>query len=124
MLATELRASRRINCDAFVIIEYCQTGDYYEGSMYNYSRGGMYVEMDYILEPGSVIRIVAEKVQDSFCPDSCQAKIVWCKEIPGAVVLYNYGIGVQYDPTFQLTECLNNFRIIEGGATKKTSPKQ
>ena len=118
MRFAERRAGGRINCDAPVIIENCQTGAYYDGSMYNYSRGGMYVEMDFPLKPGSVIRIAVEKAKDSSRPNSCQAKTVWYKEIPGAVVLYNYGIGIQYDSTVQLAECIKNFRIIEGGATK------
>ncbi len=119
MQFTENRTRERINCEVPVIIENCQTGEYYDGSMYNYSRGGMYVELDFPFEPGSEIRIVVEKHKDSSRPNSCQAKIVWCEEIPGTVVLYNYGIGVQYYPTIKLANCIKNFRVIDGGATKK-----
>jgi len=117
MAFTEHRASKRISCDAPVIIENCQTGEHYDGSLYNYSRTGMYVEMDFPLESATVIRIVVGEPKDSSRPNSCQAKTVWCKEIPGAVVLYNYGIGVQLDSSIQLVESIKNFRIIEGGAT-------
>ncbi len=116
----EPRASDRINCEAPVTIQNCQTGEYYDGSIYNYSRGGMYVEMDFPLAPESEIRVVIEKNADLNRPANCQAKVIWCKQIPGAIVLYSYGIGVQYDPTIQLANCIKNFRIIEGGATKRT----
>ena len=118
MSFVEHRASERTYCDTPVIIEICQTGEYYDGSMYNYSRGGMYVEADYSFEPESVVRITIEKDKNSNRPESRLGKIIWCKEIPGAVVLYNYGIGVQYDSTILLSECKKKaFRIIEGGAT-------
>ena len=114
----EQRASRRINCEAPVIIENCLSKERYDGSMYNYSRGGMYVELDFPFDPEATVRIVVEKTEDSSRPNSCQAKIIWCREIPGAVVLYNYGIGLQYDPSVQLGSFINNFRVIEGGAAK------
>jgi hypothetical protein len=117
----EKRASERFNHEAPVIIENCRTGEYYDGSIYNYSRGGMYVELDYFLKTGSKIRIVVEKATNAPYPESCQARIIWCREIPGAVVLYNYGVGVQYDPTVEPVNCRKMFKIIEGGANKNKS---
>ncbi len=116
----ENRASERKNCDIPVIIENCQTGEHHDGSLYNFSRGGMYLEMDFPLKPESEIRIVVEKSEVLSHRDSCQAKVIWCKEVPGAVVLYTYGFGVRYDPRIQLAGSIQNFRIIEGGASKRT----
>jgi hypothetical protein len=113
----ENRTSNRVYCDAPVIVENRRTKEVYDGSMYNHSEGGMYIELDYALEPGTEIRIVMDAAKDSIHPDSCNAKIVWCREIPGAVVLYNYGIGVQYDSTIRLADYKKIFRIIEGGAS-------
>ena len=118
MPSEEKRASKRLNFEAPVIIENCQTGEYHDGSMYNYSQGGMYVELDRFLKPGSDIRIVVEKAKNSSHSECRLAKIIWCREIAGAVVLYNYGAGVQYDSTAKTADCRNNFKVIEGGASR------
>ena len=118
MQLQDKRAAARINCEAPVIIEDCQSGQYYNGSMYNYSHGGMYIELDNFLPPGSDIHIVLEKnilpLQKKLCP----ARIVWCREITGAVVMYNYGAGARWDPspTAEPAGCRNLFKVIEGGA--------
>ena len=113
----EHRASERFNYEAPVIIENCRTGQYYDGSMYNYSRGGMYAELDDFLKPGTHIRIVVEKSKNTSQEEYCPAKIIWCREITGAVVLYNYGVGIQYDPTAKAVDCRKIFKVIEGGAS-------
>lgn len=117
----ELRASERFNCEAPVILENCHTGESYGSTMYNYSRGGMYLESNHYLKPGSEVRIVAERSPNNpNLTESCPAKIVWCREIHGAVVLYNYGLGAKYDPSIKLSNCINGFKVINGGATKNT----
>jgi hypothetical protein len=118
MLSEEKRASKRLNCEAPVIIENCQTGEYYDGSMYNYSQEGMYVELDSFLKPGCDICIVVEKGKNSSHSECRRARIIWCREIVGAVVLYNYGAGVQYDSTAKTADCRNIFKVIEGGASR------
>jgi len=118
MSINDQRATERFNCEAPVVIENCQTGDHYDGSMYNYSRGGMYVELDYPLKPGSEVRILIEKAKNTTSPESCQAKIVWCKEIPGAVVLYDFGIGVRYDLDVNYSNYIKKFHVIDGGVNK------
>jgi hypothetical protein len=112
------RTTERFNCEAPVVIEDCRTGKKYDGSMYNYSRGGMYVELDYLLKPGSEVRILIENAKTITRPESCLAKTVWCKEIPGAVVLYDYGIGLCYDMDAAGSNQLNKFHVIDGGVRK------
>ena len=118
MSTNDQRATERFNCEAPVVIENCETGEHYDGSMYNYSRGGMYVELDYPLKPGSEVRILIEKAKNNTSPQSCQAKTVWCKEIPGAVVLYNFGIGVRYDLDVNYSNYIKKFHVIDGGVNK------
>ncbi|MGD9301411.1 MAG: PilZ domain-containing protein [Desulfobacterales bacterium] len=115
MSRIEYRAAERFNFEAPVVIENCQTGDRYDGSVYNYSRGGLYMELDHSLEPGSEVRILIENPQNATGFEICQAKTVWCKEIPGAVVLYDYGIGVRYDMDVNCSSYLKKFHIINGG---------
>jgi len=47
MPINDQRATERFNCEAPVVLEDFQTGERHDGSMYNYSRGGMYIELDY-----------------------------------------------------------------------------
>lgn len=115
MSNTDKRTTERFNCEAPVVIEDCRTGDRFDGSMYNYSRGGMYVELDHPLRPGSEVRILIENSQNTARSESCLAKTVWCIEIPGAVVLYDYGIGLRYDLDVNDSSRLNKLHVIEGG---------
>ena len=113
----EQRASERFAYEAPVIIEVDQTGESFDGSMYNYSHGGMYVELDNFLRPGSKVRISVERENAFSDKEYLQAKIIWCREITGAVVLYDYGAGVQYDPATNDPDWRKIFRVIEGGAS-------
>lgn len=118
MSLNDRRTTERFNCEAPVVIEDCRTGKRYDGSMYNYSRGGMYVELDYLLKPRSEVRILIENAKMLTRSESCLAKTVWCKEIPGAVVLYDYGIGLCYDLDANGSNQLNKFHVIDGGVRK------
>jgi hypothetical protein len=114
------RASERFNCEAPVIIENCETGVNYDGSLYNYSREGMYLELDYPFRPGTELRILIEKEMSPSPLKSCRAKVVWCEEISGAVVLYNYSIGVIKDPMLEFSGIIERFQVIDGGAKQNT----
>ena len=114
------RTTERFNCEAPVVIEDRRTGEKFDGSMYNYSRGGMYVELDYPLKPGSEVHILIEDSKKARQLDSCLARTVWCKEIPGAVVLYDYGIGVRYDLDVSESNRLKKFQVIDGGGNNNS----
>ena len=115
------RASKRFKCESPVTIENCKTGKNYEGILYNYSREGMYLELDHSFRPGSEIRISIEKENGFSSPKCSLAKVIWCDEIPGPVVLYNYGIGVLNDPSVKLLNFVERFQVIDGGANKNHS---
>ena len=112
------RASMRFNCETPVTIENCETGKNFEGTLYNYSREGMYLELDYPFRPGSEINVFIEKEDGYSHPECHQAKVVWCEEIPGAVVLYNYGVGVLSDSSEIFSNVAERFQVIDGGAQK------
>jgi hypothetical protein len=121
MPLNDQRTTERFNCEAPVVIEDFQTGERHDGSMYNYSIGGMYIELDYPLKPGSKVRILLENGKNVVSSESCLAKTIWCKEIPGAVVLYDYGIGVRYDLDVIGSNYINKFHVINGGANKNNT---
>lgn len=118
MQLQDKRAAVRFACEAPVIIENCRSGQHYDGSIYNYSQMGMYIELDSFLSPGADIHIVPEKDILPMQKKFCRAQIVWCREITGAVVMYNYGAGVCWGPTptGKPAGCRNLFKVIEGGA--------
>ena len=116
MSKDDKRASKRLTYEAPVTIENCDTGEYVYGRMYNYSLGGMYFETDYPLDAGAEIRVAIRKSTDGPGFDHFRAKVRWCQEISGAVVLYNFGVGVQYLSSFSQSKNNGKLRVIQGGA--------
>ncbi|MGD8521402.1 MAG: PilZ domain-containing protein [Desulfobacterales bacterium] len=116
MSKDDKRASKRLTYEAPVTIENCDTGEYVYGRMYNYSLGGMYFETDYPLDAGAEIRVAIRTSANGPGFDHFRAKVRWCQEISGAVVLYNYGVGVQYLSSFSQSKSDGKLRVIQGGA--------
>ena len=118
MAKDDHRASKRLAYEAPVTVENCDNGEYFYGRMYNYSLGGMYFETDYPLPSGAEIRVAIRKSKNGPGFDHFRAKVKWCEEIPEAVVLYNYGVGVQYLPSFTQSKCGGKLKVIQGGANR------
>ena len=123
MSTEDKRDSARFNCEAPVIIEADNNGDSYAGRMYNYSRGGMYVELDVPLRPETEIRIVVENNTHLPFEHPCRARVKWCDEIQGAVVLYNYGAGLQYEQANGSAKSNGILKVIQGGADQTKEEK-
>ena len=115
MSADDQRASQRFAYEAAVIIENCDSATYTHGRMYNYSAGGLYFESDVAFQTGTKVRIGLETPGNLLGSDNFMASVKWCKEITAAVVLYDYGIGVQFDRLINLLAGNGKFRVIEGG---------
>ena len=116
MAAEDQRASKRFGQEAALIIKNNDHGTYAYGRMYNYSLGGLYLESDTALNPGTSVRIDIEASPNGPAADHYYATVQWCREIKAAVVLYDYGIGLEFD---RKTNCLNGpgkLSIIQGGA--------
>ena len=118
MAIEDKRESERFSCEASVIIEAEDNGNRYDGRMYNYSRGGMYFESDVSLRPETEINIMVESNDNLPFKSPCRAKVKWCEEIQGAVVLYNFGVGVQYDLPITLAKRNGILKVIQGGASQ------
>jgi hypothetical protein len=115
MFPDDQRASRRIVYEAALKIENCDSGTYTYGRMYNYSAGGIYFESDVAFQTGTQVQIDIEKPGDGLDIDHLTAKVKWCQEISAAVVLYNYGIGIEFDRSKRN----GKFKVIQGGADRK-----
>jgi Tfp pilus assembly protein PilZ len=123
MAIEDKRESERFNREAPVIIKVENNGNQFDGRMYNYSRGGMYFESDASLRPGTEINIMVENSGNLPFKSPCRAKVKWCDEIQGAVVLYNFGIGVQYDLPITLAKHNGILKVIQGGAGQAQDKK-
>ena len=95
----ERRKERRFGHQTPVLIQPLQGRRWYNGSMFNFSRKGMYVETEFNGRPGQKIAIVVEQPPYGNGPFLHRARINWTKELTDAVVLYRYGCGVAYDMT-------------------------
>ncbi|MGD8961833.1 MAG: PilZ domain-containing protein [Desulfobacterales bacterium] len=115
MFADDRRTSKRFGYEAPLIIKNCDCGTYAYGRMYNYSRRGLYFESDAALNPGTHVRIDIEASPNGPATDHYYATIQWCKEISAAVVLYDYGTGLEFDRAINCTTGPGKLRIIQGG---------
>jgi PilZ domain len=111
----EKRDCARFYHEAPVVIEKCGTGLYYEARMYNYSLQGMYFESDLALVPGTRVNLWLSDLPEASLPEINSAEVRWNEEIYGAVVLYNYGIGIKYSHPIKHKDLPRQFRIIQGG---------
>ncbi len=116
MSVDDQRASKRFNHEAPLMVEKCDGATQAYGRMYNYSRGGIYFESDVAFQPGTCVRIEIEKSQNNLAANHYYATVRWCKEISAAVVLYDYGIGIEFDPARNPTAGTGKLRVIQGGS--------
>jgi hypothetical protein len=111
----EKRDCARFHHEAPVVIERCGTGLFYEALMYNYSLQGMYFESDLAFVPGSRVNLWLSHLPEDSLPEITSAEVRWNEEIFGAVVLYNYGTGIQYSRPIKQKDLPRQFRLIRGG---------
>lgn len=109
------RASKRFNHDTPLVIKNCDSGTCSYGRMYNCSQGGIYFESDTPYQVGTRVRIDIEKSKIGLDAGLYLAEVKWCAEISAAVVLYDYGIGAEFDPKMNPTTGNGKFKVIKGG---------
>ncbi len=93
---SETRNGERFNFEAPVLIEDNRTGYRYDGTMFNYSTSGMYLETDYAPRPSRKIRIKVNKLTDLLPSRSYLAEVRWRQPLFEKASSYSYGIGVKY----------------------------
>ena len=90
------RSSERFEYKAPVMLEDFRTGFYYDGTMYNYSPAGMYLESDYAPRPGRKIRLKVNSLPEIATPQEYVAEIRWRCPLFENASSYSYGLGVKY----------------------------
>lgn len=92
----EQRESQRFRCTSPVMFENYLTGNYHDGRMVNYSRGGMCFEADVPPEIGAELFIGIESSPYSSHHDVFRAKVVWIRDLSLKESYYAYGVGVNF----------------------------
>jgi Tfp pilus assembly protein PilZ len=95
----EKRSDGRTDFKSPIMVEDSK-GIIYKARMVNYSGNGLYIETDWLLQPGTEIYIEMEQspyASDSFdLPERYRAVILWHARLENA--FYSYGYGVRYTP--------------------------
>jgi hypothetical protein len=112
---SEKRDCARFYHEIPVIIEECGAGVHFDARMYNYSLQGMYFESDLALLSGTRINVWLSNLPGSSSPDINFAEVRWSEEIIGAVVMYNYGAGIQYHQPITYGKFPRHLQVIQGG---------
>jgi len=92
----EQRDTSRFRHETQIMFEHYSSGRYYEGRMFNYSRGGMYFESDFAPKVGAEIFIGVENSPHTACQNVYRAKVIWKKELADGQSFFFYGVGVKY----------------------------
>jgi hypothetical protein len=88
---------------------------FHAGQMYDYSRSGLYFETDTRLLDGQELDIRIEQCPFPAAPEIIRAEVRWCAEIQDAVVLYRFGVGVQFTKPIKGPMMHKWLRVIRGG---------
>ena len=93
---SELRNGERFYSEMPVSVEDKRTGYRYDGTMFNYSKSGMYLESNYAPRPSRKIRIKVNGLSDLPSPQKYFAEVRWRQPLTKQASAYSYGIGVKY----------------------------
>ena len=93
---SELRNGERFHFEAPVLVEDNRTGYRYDGTMFNYSRSGMYLETDYAPRPSRKIKIKVNGLPGSPSSRKYLAEVRWRQPLLDGPSSYSYGMGVKY----------------------------
>jgi hypothetical protein len=90
----ERRKSERILCETPILHNTSPADFFYKGTMYNFSKEGLYFETNEDLLQGHEIAISIKKPPQQFISKSDQyfdVKIKWCIQIQGSSYKLGYG---------------------------------
>ena len=81
----------------------------------------IYFESDTPFQTGTRVRFDIEKSTIDLDTDPNSGEVKWCAEISAAVVLYDYGVGVEFDPKMKQTVGSGKPRVVAGDADRTGS---
>ena len=90
----ERREYKRFSCDTPILHNTSPPDFFYQGTMYNFSKNGLYFESNEDLLEGDEISISINKPLQQFAKKPHQyfdAKIVWCQKLMDSTYQVGYG---------------------------------
>ena len=90
----ERRENERIPCETPILHNTSVPDFFYRGTMYNFSRGGLYFESNEDLLEGDEISISIKEPPAHFLKTPghyIDVKIMWCQDLQGASYQVGYG---------------------------------
>lgn len=90
----ERRENERISCEIPILHNTSPPDFFYRGTMYNFSKEGLYFESNEDLLQGDKISISMKKPPPHFIKKTHQyfdVKIIWCQELQGSSYQVGYG---------------------------------
>ena len=91
---TERRKHERIPCETPILHNTSPADFFYKGTMYNFSKEGLYFESNEDLLQGHEVAISVKNPPPQFInkPRQClDVKIMWCREIQSSSYQIGYG---------------------------------
>ena len=90
------RSSERFGIETDVMIEDFRTGFFYNGTIYNYSADGVYIETDYAPRPGRRVHLKVNGAYNIFDMNRYLAEIKWRRPLTSETSEYAFGMGMKY----------------------------
>ncbi len=91
----ENRNSTRINHTSSLQLKDLQSGKIHKAKMFNYSREGVYLESDSVLNPGMQVYIGIQNSPYASLPDVSEyhrAEIIWRRKLKRSFYRFGYGV--------------------------------
>jgi hypothetical protein len=92
----QARECSRFKNEIPIVFSNCNSEKYNKARIYNSSSSGIYFESDISIRPGTEICVKKSNSTGFSGSDLCHVEVVWCEEIPDAVVFYPFAIGARY----------------------------
>ena len=91
----EKRHINRFNHESVVMVEEPDRGCHIYGRMYNFSEDGMYLETDFVCQPGTKVLIQITRPPAKSLPDVLSGEVRWYRQLFEDESNYEYGVGVR-----------------------------
>jgi hypothetical protein len=111
----EKRRHQRQECDLAVEVEAPNASRRLLGRLYNFSRSGVYFELDRHLAPGVEVALEVVEEAGTIPFRTCRAAVRWSKEIHAPVVLNSHAAGAKFTVSPWRGKGADGLKVIKGG---------
>jgi len=112
------RGDGRRECRTDLVLEDAHTGSRLRATAFNYSKGGICIQVSQPLWPGSEFRLSTEPLPDAANAGVGPAVVRWCKVSRATGTSLTYFAGLQFCAESRRFRPGCRFRVIAGGADR------